>query len=248
MRTGETHPFCFPLHHSQPQYHHLSWTHWDWPNPILYPTPCQDTPRLPGCLPTPTAESCLASEPVLSPLCIPSQVRKSFSFFLQNLVSCQQNLQCSFSINWKLSSPSCFKENLCLHRGICFPWSLLSGVYFVSHRNRLCPPCSLLLISDKFSILSYFQKPPISSLCHRIMSPMISHCSCHQNAKDPLRFPYPSQPLTPVAIALDLVAVNNPIFSLVLITCIPLSAITSFHFISFSLYSALTILPYHWYC
>lgn len=89
--------------------------------------------------------ACLASEPVLSPLPIPSQVRKSVSFVLQDFVNCQQNLQCSFSINWKLSSPCCFKKNLCLHWGNCFPCSLLSGVYFVSHRNReyvlLAPYC-----------------------------------------------------------------------------------------------------------
>lgn len=92
-------PFFFPLHHSQPQYHHLSWTHCDCPNHVLYPIPCQDTPRLPGCFPTLTVESWLASEPVLSPLPIPSQVLKSFSFVLQNFVNCQHNLQCSFFIN-----------------------------------------------------------------------------------------------------------------------------------------------------
>ena len=87
-----THPFFFPLHHSQPQHHHLSWTHWDCPNHLLYPIPCQDTPRLPGCFPTPPVESWLASEPVLSPLPIPSQVLKSFSLVLQNFVNCQHNL------------------------------------------------------------------------------------------------------------------------------------------------------------
>lgn len=157
-------------------------------------------PRLPGCLQLPQLNP-VASEPVLSPHVHPFPSSEIFLLCSPNLVSCQQD-QCSFSINWKLSSPSCFKENLCLHQRNCFPWRSLSGVILslIEIDYVLLAPYCYFQTSFQSFLIS--KNHPFSSLCHGLCPfPVISHYFLSPKCQeDPLRFPLP-KPATHSSLA-----------------------------------------------
>ena len=192
--------------------------------------------------------ACLASEPVLSPLPIPSQVRKSVSFVLQDFVNCQQNLQCSFSINWNSLPHVALRKTCVSTEETAFPAVFL--VEFILSLIEIENMSSLLLIAtlrqvfnpSLFPKTTHFESLSSDYVAHDFSLFLSPKCQGSPS------FPLPKLATHSRGHCLDLVAITNHFFSLVLITCIPLSAITSSHFISFSLYSALTILPYHWHC